>query len=37
MINLGDLSTIATLDINLTIIVLRDDAYGMISWKQTEA
>ena len=34
LMNLGDLETAVRLDIDLTIIILNDQAYGMIKWKQ---
>ena len=34
IMNLGDLETIVRLNLNLTIIILNDSAYGMIKWKQ---
>ena len=34
MMNLGDLETAVRLGLNLTIILLNDNAYGMIKWKQ---
>jgi len=35
MMNSQELETAIRLNLNLAIIVLRDDAYGMIKWKQT--
>lgn len=34
MMNLWDLATIARLQLDITLIVLNDNAYGMIKWKQ---
>ena len=34
MMNSQDLETAVRLGLNVTVIVLRDDAYGMIKWKQ---
>ncbi len=34
MMNSQELETAVRLDLNLVILVLRDDAYGMIRWKQ---
>jgi len=34
MMNLGDLETAIKLENDLTIIILNDNAYGMIKWKQ---
>jgi acetolactate synthase-1/2/3 large subunit len=34
MINLWDLATIVRLQLDMTLIVLNDNAYGMIKWKQ---
>ncbi len=35
MINSQELETAARLKMNLVILILRDNAYGMIKWKQT--
>jgi acetolactate synthase-1/2/3 large subunit len=37
MMNLGDLETTVRLGNDLTIIILDDNAYGMIKWKQHNA
>jgi acetolactate synthase-1/2/3 large subunit len=34
MLNSQDLETACRLNLDLTILILRDDAYGMIKWKQ---
>ncbi|MBX3707248.1 MAG: acetolactate synthase large subunit [Pseudomonadales bacterium] len=34
MMNSQELETAVRLDLNLTVLVLRDDAFGMIKWKQ---
>ena len=34
MMNLQELETAVRLKLNLTVLILRDDAYGMIKWKQ---
>ena len=34
MMNSQEMETAVRLGLNLTVLVLRDDAYGMISWKQ---
>jgi acetolactate synthase-1/2/3 large subunit len=34
VMNLGDLETLTRLGIDITVIVLNDNAYGMIKWKQ---
>lgn len=34
MMNSQELETAIRLKLNVTVIVLRDDAYGMIKWKQ---
>lgn len=34
MMNSQELETAVRLDLNLVVLVLRDDAYGMIKWKQ---
>ena len=34
MMNLWDLETVVRLWLNITIVIVRDDAYGMIKWKQ---
>ncbi|MDH5559755.1 MAG: acetolactate synthase large subunit [Deltaproteobacteria bacterium] len=36
MMNSQELETAVRLKMNLVILVLRDDAYGMIKWKQTD-
>ncbi len=36
MMNSQELETAVRLELNLTVLVLRDDAYGMIRWKQEE-
>lgn len=36
MMNSQELETAVRLGLNLTVIVLRDDAYGMIRWKQRD-
>lgn len=36
MMNAQELETVVRLDLDLTVLVLRDDAYGMIRWKQRE-
>jgi acetolactate synthase-1/2/3 large subunit len=36
LMNSGDLETAVRLGLDLTVLVLRDDAYGMIRWKQAE-
>ena len=35
MMNSQELETAVRLQLDLTVVVLRDDAYGMIKWKQT--
>ena len=35
MMNSQELETAVRLGVDLTVLVLRDDAYGMIKWKQT--
>jgi acetolactate synthase-1/2/3 large subunit len=35
MMNSQELETAVRLKLNLTVIILRDDAYGMIRWKQS--
>ena len=35
MMNLGDIETVVTSGLDLTIIILNDNAYGMIKWKQS--
>ena len=35
MMNSQELETAVRLNMNLTIVILRDDAYGMIKWKQS--
>lgn len=35
MMNSQELETAVRLDMNLVVVILRDDAYGMIKWKQT--
>ena len=37
MMNSQELETAVRLQLDLVVVVLRDDAYGMIKWKQTEA
>ena len=37
MMNSQELETAVRLNMHLVIIILRDDAYGMIKWKQTDA
>ncbi len=34
MMNSQEMETAVRLDLNLTVLILRDDAYGMIRWKQ---
>jgi acetolactate synthase-1/2/3 large subunit len=34
MMNLGDFETAVRLGLDLTIVLLNDNAYGMIKWKQ---
>ena len=34
MMNSKELETAVRLKVNITVIILRDDAYGMIKWKQ---
>ena len=34
MMNSQELETAVRLKVNITVIILRDDAYGMIKWKQ---
>jgi acetolactate synthase-1/2/3 large subunit len=36
LMNSGELETAVRLGLDLTVLVLRDDAYGMIRWKQAE-
>ncbi len=36
MMNSQEIETAVRLDLDLTVVVLRDDAYGMIRWKQKE-
>ena len=36
MMNVGDLETVVRLGVDLTVLVLRDDAYGFIAWHQDE-
>ncbi|WP_376691208.1 acetolactate synthase large subunit [Wenzhouxiangella sp. EGI_FJ10409] len=36
MMNSQELETAVRLDMNLVILILRDDAYGMIKWKQQD-
>ena len=36
MMNSQELETAVRLDLDLTVLVLRDDAYGMIRWKQEQ-
>jgi acetolactate synthase-1/2/3 large subunit len=36
MMNSQELETAVRLDMDLTILILRDDAYGMIKWKQAK-
>ncbi|MDT8388701.1 MAG: acetolactate synthase large subunit [Thiogranum sp.] len=36
MMNSQELETAVRLGLNLVVLVLRDDAYGMIKWKQTD-
>src|SRR5690606_35755595 len=36
MMNSQELETAVRLGLDLTVIVLRDDAYGMIKWKQAD-
>ncbi len=36
MMNLQDLETAVRLKLNMTIVLLRDDGYGMIRWKQED-
>ncbi len=36
MMNSQEMETAVRLDVNLVVVVLRDDAYGMIRWKQEE-
>lgn len=36
MMNVGDLETAVRLGVDLTVLVLRDDAYGFIAWHQDE-
>lgn len=35
MMNSQELETAVRLDMNLVVVILRDDAYGMIKWKQS--
>lgn len=35
MMNSQELETAVRLGLNLVVLILRDDAYGMIKWKQT--
>lgn len=35
MMNSQELETAVRLNMNLTVVILRDDAYGMIKWKQS--
>ena len=37
MMNSQELETAVRLDLNLVVLVLRDNAYGMIRWKQADA
>jgi acetolactate synthase-1/2/3 large subunit len=37
MMNSQELETAVRLGLDLSVIVLRDDSYGMIRWKQAEA
>jgi acetolactate synthase-1/2/3 large subunit len=37
MMNSQELETAVRLDLNLVVLILRDDSYGMIRWKQDEA
>ncbi|MEM0955781.1 MAG: acetolactate synthase large subunit [Pseudomonadota bacterium] len=37
MMNSQELETAVRLNMNLVILILRDDAYGMIKWKQADA
>jgi acetolactate synthase I/II/III large subunit len=37
MMNSQELETAVRLDLNLVVLILRDDAYGMIRWKQADA
>ncbi|HYF97079.1 MAG TPA: acetolactate synthase large subunit [Patescibacteria group bacterium] len=34
LMNLADLETAKRLDLDITIVIIRDDGYGMIKWKQ---
>ena len=36
MMNSQELETAVRLEMNLVVLVLRDDAYGMIKWKQAQ-
>ncbi len=36
LMNIGDLDTAVRLGVDLTVLVLRDDAYGFIAWHQDE-
>ena len=37
MMNSQEIETAVRLDLNLVVLILRDDAYGMIRWKQADA
>jgi acetolactate synthase-1/2/3 large subunit len=37
MMNLQELETAVRLGLNLVVLILEDQAYGMISWKQAVA
>jgi len=37
MMNSQEMETAVRLKLNMTVIVLRDNAYGMIKWKQHDA
>ena len=34
LMNLGDIQTAVSLGLDLVIVILNDNAYGMIKWKQ---
>lgn len=36
LMNMSDLETAVRMNLDLTIVILRDDGYGMIKWKQKE-
>lgn len=37
MMNIAELETAVRLELNLTVLILKDDGYGMIRWKQQES